>query len=45
MNGTKIQKLEYLNITVKDSLSFIPLRLKQFPPTFEINENKTIKEN
>ena len=40
MNGSKIFCLDFRNIRLIDSLSFLPMPLEKFSKTFEINELK-----
>ena len=53
LNGSKILVINFANVTIKDSLNFIPMALSKFPKTFGLAELKkgyfphffNIKEN
>ena len=53
LNGSKILVINFANVTIKDSINFVPMALSKFPKTFGLSELKkgffphffNIKEN
>ena len=40
LNGSKIVLIKFSNVTIKDSINFIPMALAKFSKTFGLNELK-----